>query len=132
MKTELILKFAFEASHSLSDYEIPHPHLWKLEVVVGGKPLQGMIIDLVKLRTEMEDLLSRVKMTYLNENSIVGDDVRKFPTCETLSQFFFKELNQILAEKFIAKNPSIQVMSVMVAICGMDNDELGAARLIAY
>lgn len=129
MRTELLLKFVFEASHSLADYEVPHPHIWKLEVAVEGKAIEGRIIDIVVLRTRIQKLVDLLNSTFLNENSRVGAAVREFPTCETLSQFFHREIKDILHEEFLPKNPSILLSSITVAICEMDHTEMGAVRL---
>lgn len=133
MKAELILKFEFEASHSLSGYEVPHPHFWRLEVVVGGIPqqnwMEGRIIDIVELRTQIEKRVNPLRLSYLNDNPHVSAEVRKFPTCETLSQFFCDELQQVLTTDFIETHPSVCLNSVMIAICDMDRVEMGAVRV---
>ncbi len=129
MKTELILKFTFEASHSLAGFETPHPHLWKLEVAIQGQPVKGRIIDMVTLRERLQALIDQLKGTYLNESTRVDEQVKKFPTCETLSLFFSKELQEILKVEFFNQNPTVHLSSVQVAICDMDGTEMGAVRL---
>ncbi len=129
MKTELILKFGFEASHSLTDYEIPHPHLWRLEVSLTGQPIEGRIADIPILRNQIQLLVDELSTTYLNDNSKVSANVREFPTCETLSEFFYQKLNALLQKQFCQKNPTIQLVSVMIAILNMENEEQGAVKL---
>jgi 6-pyruvoyl-tetrahydropterin synthase len=129
MKSELILKFRFEASHSLSGYETPHPHLWDLEITVGGQPIEGRIVDIVTLRKRIETLVDEIRSTYLNENQRVTENVREFPTCETLSHFFYKELQTVLMNEFQPSNPSICLTNILVAILEMNGVEMGAARL---
>jgi 6-pyruvoyl-tetrahydropterin synthase len=129
VKTELLLKFIFEASHSLADYEVPHPHLWILKLAVGGRPIQGRIIDIVRLRARIDQLIQGLKLTYLNDNPTVSDEVREFPTCETLSQYFYGQIQALLAHDFAPANPSVALTSVTIAICEMDGTEMGAARL---
>ncbi len=129
MKSELILKFEFEASHSLSDYEVPHPHIWRLEISVSGVPIEGRIIDIVALRGRVEKTLKGLTLTYLNENSWVDSQVRASPTCETLSQYFYNELSQLISIEFLPMNSSLCLESIEVAICDMDRNELGSVRL---
>lgn len=131
MRTELILRFEFEASHSLSGFEVPHPHLWTLEAVVGGEPIEGRIVDIVYLRSRIEKLIEPLKKTFLNENSYTSPSVRQFPTCETLSQFFFGELDQVIKNELQAQNRSVHLISITVAICDMNREEMGAVRLFS-
>jgi 6-pyruvoyl-tetrahydropterin synthase len=128
MKTELLLKFNFEASHSLEGFETPHPHLWRLEFAVEGESIQGRIIDLVHLRERVDQLIMPLKLTYLNENLFVTSEVRKYPTCETLSEYFSHHLQVILQHEYYPHNASIRLTSVLVAICEMDGTEMGAVR----
>jgi hypothetical protein len=98
-------------------------------VCVGGKPVQGRIIDIVVLRTRLEKLLGEVQDKYLNDNSRVSEEVRRSPTCETLTQFFYYKIENLIADEFRSKNPSVHLASVLVAIFSMDGHEMGAARL---
>ena len=129
MKTELLLKFVFEASHSLASYETPHRHLWRLEMTVEGEPMEGRILDMVILRERIQKQIDPLNHIYLNEYPHTNAQVREFPTCETLSGFFTFELQKILAEEFLSQNPTIKLTSVLVAICSIDGTELGAVRL---
>ncbi len=131
MKTELILKFTFEASHALDwvNFEIPHPHIWRLEFSIAGNPLNGRLVDLAHLRVRVQSLLECLGSTFLNTNLRVDDSVRLTPTCETLSVFFKNELQLILDAEFLSLNPSIRLESVLVAICEMNGTEQGAIKL---
>ena len=129
MKTELFLKFEFEASHSLQAYEVPHPHLWRLKVGVSGEPVQGWIVDLVVLRERVQRLIDAVSLTYLNENQKVSSEVRQYPTCETLSLFYYHQIEGVLNSEFIVINPSVKLNSVEVSISDLNRVELGAVRL---
>lgn len=129
MKAELLLKFAFEASHSLGGYETPHPHLWRLEITVGGDPIEGRIIDIVQLRTGIQREINALEKTFLNDHPKVSPEVRQFPTCETLSHFFATTLEGILQREFLPSNPTAHLISVLVAICDLDGTEAGAVRL---
>jgi 6-pyruvoyl-tetrahydropterin synthase len=130
LRAELLLKFEFTASHSLASYEKPHPHRWKLECAVTGDPgIGGMIVDLVKLRTRLEQELRSLRDTFLNENPVLDAPARQAPTCETLSSFFYRSLERILHDEFTQENTTIRAASVMVAICEMDGTEMGAVRV---
>jgi 6-pyruvoyl-tetrahydropterin synthase len=129
MKTELIVKFSFEASHSLFDYEIPHPHIWRLEVSILGVPVESRIIDIVKLRGEIDSILAGIKSTYLNENNLINSEARFSPTCETLCPYFFSRIENLLETQFVQSNPSAKLSSVSIAICEMDGSEMGAVKL---
>ncbi len=129
MVTELLLKFVFEASHSLADYEEIHPHIWKLELGIKGKPIDGRIVDMVELRAKVQKIVDQLQNTLLNENSYVSDAVREFPTCETLSQFLYDELQVLLGREILIHHPSVYLSGVMVALCSMNGAEIGAARL---
>lgn len=128
MKTELLLKFKFEASHSLEGFETPHPHIWNLEIAIEGKPIQGRIIDMVALRERVEQLINPLKLTYLNENLFATVEVRRFPTCETLSEHFADQIQSILKQEYMVHNPTVRLNSVLVEICEMDGSETGAVR----
>ena len=130
MKIELLLKFPFEASHSLAGYEEPHPHLWRLEAGITGKMIEGKIVDMISLRSSIQKVLEPLILTYLNENIFVSPDVRKFPTCESLCEFFSTEINRVLLHEFQFQNPSIQLSSILVAICEMDGTETGAVKTV--
>jgi 6-pyruvoyl-tetrahydropterin synthase len=128
MKTELLLKFVFEASHSLEGYEVVHPHIWRLELGLTGEPIRGRIVDIVDLRKGIQKRLDYLVRTNLNENPFVSGEVRSFPTCETLSQYFLEDIEDLVKHDFAPQNASIQVSSVLVAICDMDGTETGAVR----
>lgn len=129
MSTELILKFEFVASHSLENNETPHPHRWKLELAVTGSPIRGKIIDLVLLRDRVQALINPLRSVYLNDFVGVSPAVQAFPTCETLGQFFWDQLHMLLSGEFYEQNPTLKLASVMVGICEMSGEEMGAARI---
>src|SRR5437763_646129 len=120
MKLELILKFEFEASHSLGGYETPHPHIFKLETSISGKPINGWLIDLVILNRRIGLLTRDLHKTFLNENEKANQMVRDFPTCESLAPFFYERLSGIIKHEFLSQNPSLGLSYVQVSICEMD------------
>ena len=128
-RTELLLKFEMIASHSLSGYEKPHPHIWKIQAGLVGEPIAGRIVDLPTLRTAFEAVLGTLKGTYLNENQNLEGPAREFPTCETLGESLYEKFEGVLAGTFRAANASIRLSFVQVALCEMDGFEQGAARI---
>ncbi len=131
MKTELIQKFNFTASHSLADHEAPHPHLWTLEVTLTGKPIKGKIVDMVLLQQTFGEKVDPLHSSYLNENQSLGHEAMQLPTCEMLAAHFFTEFKKVILNKFIPENLSIQLVSVSVALSDTKGTELGAARVHA-
>jgi 6-pyruvoyl-tetrahydropterin synthase len=130
MRIELIQKFELEASHALGGYETPHPHLWGLTVAITGTPIEGKLVDMVVFRESIQMILSSLNKTYLNENQTVTEAVRTFPTCETLSQYFLTEIENLLYRQFTQWNPTLKVASVSVSIHSMEREELGRVRLV--
>jgi 6-pyruvoyl-tetrahydropterin synthase len=130
MTTELLLKFEFLASHSLSVREEPHPHLWRMEVVLSGEPREGMIVNLPEVRTTFETVVASLSNTFLNENPLLDASAKATPTCETLCAYFFRRFEDVLHRQFLLKNPTIKLKSVQVAICEPDGFEWGAAKLV--
>lgn len=129
MTTELLLKFEFHASHSLSVREVPHLHLWRMEVALMGEPRDGMIINLPEVRTAFETVIASLSQTYLNENPLLDASAKATPTCETLGAYFFRNFESILKRQFLPRNPTIKLKSVQVAICEPNGFEWGAAKL---
>ncbi len=129
MTTELLLKFEFLASHSLSVREEPHLHLWRLEVVLLGEPREGMIANLPEVRTAFETVIASLSNTFLNENPLLDATAKASPTCETLCAYFFRSIEGILNRQFLLQNPTLKLKSVQVAICEPNGFEWGAARV---
>ena len=129
MQAELILKFNFEASHSLSGYEAPHPHLWGLEVILSGEPVDGKIVDIVKAREKIEEIIEPLKFKYLNDLSYLDPPAQRAPTCETLSYFFLNKIRPWVEKSLKNENPTVGLVSVGIAIRNMDGEEMGFVRL---
>lgn len=126
---ELILKFEFLASHSLSVREEPHMHLWRIETVLLGEPREGMIANLPEVRAAFEAVVVSLSESFLNENPLLDAATKSSPTCETLCAYFFRRFEDILHREFLLKNPTLKLKSVQIAICELDGFEWGAARL---
>jgi 6-pyruvoyl-tetrahydropterin synthase len=130
LHTELLLKFDFVASHSLSVREDPHPHIWKIEAAISGSPVSGMIINLPEARAAMESIIAPLTNTYLNDAPTLTADAKAAPTCESLGAFFFSEFERLITEKFHAANPTLALKSIQVTLCEMNGFEWGAAKLV--
>ena len=129
MKAELIFKFRFSASHSLSGYEVQHPHLWNLELSLAGNPKDGKIVDMIEFRERITQLVAPLESQYLNELQAVSAEVRRVPTCETLCLYFAEEINKLIRLDFLTQNPSLVLSSVAVEICDMNGVAVGAVKL---
>jgi 6-pyruvoyl-tetrahydropterin synthase len=127
MKTELILKFEWRASHSLSRYEKEHPHLWELRFAISGDPQKdGMIVDLVTVRTFVDALIAPLREIFLNHASpLTGDEAQLNPTCETLSSYFLGQLDRKLLSELRRGNPTIRFTWLEVAIFEIHGKEAG-------
>ncbi len=128
VRTELCLKFEFCASHSLSVREVPHEHLWRVDVHLAGETRAGMILNLPDVRRAFEDVLAPLRNTFLNENTHLPAEAQAAPTCETLSAFLFNAFHERLATDFLSANPTVQLVSVEVAICEPDGFEWGSVK----
>ncbi len=128
VRTELCLKFEFCASHSLSVREVPHEHLWRVSVHLAGETRMGMILNLPDVRQAFEDVLAPLRNTFLNENAHLPAEAQAAPTCETLSAFFVDAFNERLTRDFLSANPTVQLVSVEVAICEPDGFEWGSVK----
>ena len=116
-RTKLLVYFDFEASHSLDVREEPHPHLWKTVLTFTGDPIRGRIIDFPALESAIAEDLRPFPNTYLNENSSLLPEARKFPTCESLGASIFTILRERTVARFRNENPTLTVLSVQVQLC---------------
>jgi 6-pyruvoyl-tetrahydropterin synthase len=127
-QAELILKFMFRASHSLSGYEKPHFHYWTLQFAVRGEIRDGMITDMTVLRSKTQALIDPLEGKYLNDNSSLSAEARATPTCETLSAHFVEQLRALIAKDFTLVNPTVRLAWTSIAIHEEDKTEMGAVR----
>ena len=129
MRTTLIIPFEFVASHSLAEFEKPHPHLWKFEARMTGELLEGRIVDLASLGKSIEDYISPYRDTYLNEAKKLPENAAQFPTCETLGAAFFALFDSEVLLPYRAKNQSLTLLSMKVSLCDLNGVSMGAALL---
>jgi 6-pyruvoyl-tetrahydropterin synthase len=127
-RPELILSFMFSASHTLSGYETPHAHFWTLQLAVSGEIVGGMIVDMVKLRSGVQALITPLEGMYLNDLSLLDTSSRAAPTCETLSAYFSDRLKDLLSREFLDVNPSLNLEWTAIAIHELDKTEMGRVR----
>lgn len=88
---------SFDAAHSLPAYEgkckQTHGHTYKVEVVVEGDidPRTHFVIDYFELRQQIEEVLSELDHTYLN-------DLIPYPSSEHIAQHIHKQLEKKLKD----------------------------------
>jgi 6-pyruvoyl-tetrahydropterin synthase len=117
-QVELTVYSDFKASHSLTGFEVPHLHLWKLELTFRSVlPMKSdRVLDLVALQSQVERLTSLLSGRYLNEV------LPQFsPTSEMMAQWVWSE--------FLKQDPSAPLVSVGVTICNALGVPMGAARV---
>mgnify|MGYP000986735652 CR=1 FL=1 len=116
MKLRLHLPYDFKASHSLAGYEEPHDHLWRCRFSFEGVPVDGKIADIPSLEAALRDLVAPLVETYLNENAVLSESTRSFPTCEALASDLFLALASRIVPGIRAANPSFRLAGVSVAL----------------
>jgi 6-pyruvoyl-tetrahydropterin synthase len=132
LRTELLLRSQFEASHSLDVRESPHPHVWKVELTLGGEAQDhGKLVNLPTLQGALESVIGPLSGTYLNDQTLLPIFAREFPTCETLAAYLYSELETVIEKNFRSRNPTLILISMMVTLCDPDGREWGSARVYA-
>lgn len=129
MTTELIVRFKFNATHSLAPREEPHPHLWRVCAVIRGTPQHGFILDLMRVRQAFAPQIEILTGTYLNSNTSLSAEAQTTPTCEALASHFFSRLDAVMNETFRSDNPTAALFSVEVELDEPGGFEWGAAKL---
>jgi 6-pyruvoyl-tetrahydropterin synthase len=131
VKTKLILNFEFIASHSLSIREQPHNHRWRVQAVMAGEPINGMVLNMVTVREQFSQALLPLANSHLNDNGSLSDEAQATPTCETLAAHFFRAFGDILSQQFTQHNPTVQLEAIEVELYEPNGQEWGSARLEA-
>ncbi len=121
MRLELSSHVIFEAIHSLSEREEPHKHIFELSIAVTGPVSSGRIMGLVELRELLEQVVSPLKGSYLNENRILDRAAQENPTCESLATYFVETMRSRLPS-------TVSICWVEVKISEADGSFWGAAR----
>ena len=131
MKTKLILNFEFIASHALSVREEAHSHLWRVQAVMVGEPVNGMVLNMVAVREQFSKALQPLANRHLNDHELLPSETRATPTCETLAAYFFTAFGEILGKEFLSHNPTVQLDAIEVELYEPNGKEWGSARLEA-
>jgi 6-pyruvoyl-tetrahydropterin synthase len=111
----------FKAAHSLSGFETPHFHLWKLAIEFSTQaPFEGdRLIDLVYLQKKVHEIVAPIENKFLNP--IFGFQ----PTSENMAQWLWKQVNDSLS----SANEHARLSGVSVTLCDLEGEAMGAARL---
>lgn len=118
--TKLIIYHSFYASHSLESREEPHFHQWKLALTFIGSPVSGKTIDFSKLEAIVKNALKPAADCFLNTSEFFSQQVRDFPTCETLGKDLFSILSDQVVKPLQISNSSFDLLSVSVTLCEGD------------
>jgi 6-pyruvoyltetrahydropterin/6-carboxytetrahydropterin synthase len=82
-----------DAAHCLPEHKtcgVMHGHTYRVEVTVEGeKKSNGMVIDFVKLRRIVKNVLKKYDHKVLN-------DLMEYPTCENFCEHLCKKLEKEL------------------------------------
>lgn len=107
----------FKASHSLTGFETPHFHLWKVTAEFQANvPLaQDRVIDIIFV----QELLHKIKAPL--QGKFLNDALGFSPTSENISQYFWTKLSELL--------PDAPLVAVSISLCDLDGRVSGVARL---
>lgn len=119
-RTKLVLYRDITASHSLDTREVPHPHLWKCEFTFSGEPVRGRIVDFPTLEQSTFTVTQGLEGSYLNENPLMTENGRAYPTCETLGESLYILVREKVIPIFRTENPTLTLLSVKVTLCEGD------------
>ena len=108
-----------KARHSLSGFEVPHVHVWEIGLRFDADfPIPGdRVLDLPVLQRALNDLLSDLENTYLNETLGMS------PTSENLCGWIWS--------KWQSKNPFSSLACVEATLRDPSGRAMGKATLRA-
>jgi 6-pyruvoyltetrahydropterin/6-carboxytetrahydropterin synthase len=78
----------FDSMHRLPGHPkcgVPHGHTYKVEAIVEGDPVDGMVIDFDHLKRGLREALAALDHTDLNR-------ILEFPSCENLALEIHRKL----------------------------------------
>ncbi|MBI1860630.1 MAG: 6-carboxytetrahydropterin synthase [Deltaproteobacteria bacterium] len=128
MRHELTVNTTLTATHSLSEREQPHAHIWKVRVCVTGELESGRVLSLPEMKRWLDGILAPLQNTFLNEQPILDEDSRQEPTCENMSRFLFEKMSGALELMPSLAARRVLVAWVQVAVIEHDGSELGNVR----
>lgn len=92
----IVIRTSFSSSHrvrlSSGEWEPVHEHNYNVEVCVRGSNLNenGMLMDFFELKKIVDEVISNLSCSYLNENFIFRDAI---PTAENIAKFIFQQVS---------------------------------------
>lgn len=128
MRHELSVNSTLAATHSLSEREGAHPHLWKIQICVAGLLERGRILSLPEMKRWLDEILAPLQNRHLNGHPALDTDSAAEPTCENLSRYLFDKMSAAVNEAADLQRRSVQVVWVQVAVIENDGIELGNVR----
>jgi 6-pyruvoyl-tetrahydropterin synthase len=116
-RISLEVESEFRASHTLTGFEIPHFHLWKVTTQFSTSlPLkEDRLIDLVYLQTVMAEILLPLQGVYLNHTFSFS------PTSENMALHIW--------EKIATRLPNAPLSEIKVMLCDLEGISTGSARV---
>lgn len=97
MVYKIIVSSKFFAKHKVrlpnGEWEKPHEHVYRVEVCLVSSKLDenGMVVDFLKVKDSLDNILSKLNNTDLNENPFLQNVI---PTAENLAMFIFTEIKK--------------------------------------
>ncbi|WP_209475435.1 6-pyruvoyl trahydropterin synthase family protein [Thermococcus stetteri] len=94
MKSRVVERFKFEAAHAViigNQVEEIHGHTFRLEVTVEGPLKNGYVIDFLKLREIVENIIK--KLDHRNLNALFEN-----PTTENIALWIAEKVQENLPE----------------------------------
>jgi 6-pyruvoyl-tetrahydropterin synthase len=114
----LSVETEFRASHSLEGFEIPHFHLWKVDVKFEASlPLANdRLVDMIWVQGVLDEILAPLKGTHLNQT------LKLSPTSENLALWLWEKIGQ--------KIPEAPLAEIGIRLCDLQGQATGQARVM--
>ncbi len=125
-RLELFVKLHLRATHSLTEREAPHSHVWNIDVGLTGPLSEGRIVSLPELQEAFKAETRKLEGTFLNENSALDPQTRRYPTCESLILYFEEAFRARIAQ---CGWEQVELTELRVTVVEPDGLEYGTARL---
>ena len=128
MRHELTVHTTLTATHSLSEREHPHPHVWRIQVCVSGPLEKGRVLSLPDMKRWLDEILAPIQNTYLNDNLRLDSDTKREPTCENLCVYIYDHMYFAIDRMPEVAKRRVKVVWVQVAVLEQGGVELGSVR----